>query len=41
MVEEGLERYAPGQNCIVDVQKEHIVVYHAERVTSIWRASGS
>jgi hypothetical protein len=33
VVEDGLERYAPGQNCIVDVQKEHIVVYHAERVT--------
>ena len=33
VVEDGLERYAPGQNCIVDVQGEHIVVYHAERVT--------
>ena len=33
VVEDGLGRYAPGQNCIVDVQKEHIVVYHAERVT--------
>ena len=33
VVEEGLRRYAPGQNCIVDVQKDHIVVYHAERVT--------
>ena len=32
VVEEGLRRYAPGQNCIVDVQGEHIVVYHAERV---------
>jgi hypothetical protein len=31
-VQEGVRRYAPGQNCIVDVQREHIVVYHAERV---------
>jgi hypothetical protein len=27
----GLERYAPGQNCLVDVQGEHIVVYQAEK----------
>ena len=33
VVEDGLERFAPDQNCIVDVQKEHIVVYHAERIT--------
>ena len=33
MVEDGLERYAPGQNCLVDVKGEHIVVHHAERVT--------
>jgi hypothetical protein len=33
MVTKGLERYAQGQNCLVDVQGEHIVVYHAERVT--------
>jgi hypothetical protein len=33
VVEEGLKRYAPGQQCIVDLKKEHIVVYHAERVT--------
>jgi hypothetical protein len=32
IVEEGLERYAPGQNSVVDVHKEHIVVYHAERM---------
>jgi len=32
VVEEGLKRYAPGQNCVVDLQREHIVVYHAERV---------
>src|SRR4051812_9345069 len=31
VVKKGLERYAPGQNCFVDVQGEHIVVYHAER----------
>src|SRR4051812_38437699 len=33
VVEAGLKRYAPGQNCIVDVQKEHIIVHHAERVS--------
>lgn len=33
VVEDGLGRFAPGQSCIVDVQKEHIIVYHAERVT--------
>jgi hypothetical protein len=32
VVTRGLERYAPGQHCIVDVQGYHIVVYHAERV---------
>jgi hypothetical protein len=32
VVEGGLKRFAPGQNCLVDVQGEHIVVYHAERV---------
>jgi hypothetical protein len=32
VVEEGLERLAPGQNCLIDVHGEHIVVYHAERV---------
>jgi hypothetical protein len=32
VVEDGLKRYAPDQNCIVDIQGEHIVVYHAERV---------
>src|SRR5436190_7122082 len=31
VVTKGLKRYAPGQNCLVDVQGEHIVVYHAER----------
>lgn len=31
-VEDGLERYAPGQNCLVDVKGEHVVVHHAERV---------
>jgi hypothetical protein len=31
VVEKGLMRYAPGQHCIVDVQKEHIVIHHAER----------
>ena len=33
VVERGLKRYASDQNCLVDVQKEHIVVYHADRVT--------
>jgi hypothetical protein len=32
VVEEGLTRFAPGQNCLVDVHREHIVVHHAERV---------
>jgi hypothetical protein len=32
VVTKGLERYAPGQYCIVDVQGKHIVVYRAERV---------
>jgi hypothetical protein len=32
VVEEGLKRFAPGQNCIVDIQGEQIVVHHAERI---------
>lgn len=32
VVERGLKRFAPGQNCLVDVHGEHIVVHHAERV---------
>lgn len=32
VVTKGLERYAAGQNCLVDVQGKHIVVYHAERM---------
>ena len=31
MVKEGVKRYAPKQNCLVDVQGKQIVVYHAER----------
>ena len=31
LVKEGLERYAPDQNCIVDVRKEDIIVYHSKR----------
>jgi hypothetical protein len=31
VVTKGLERYAPGERCLVDVQGEHIVVYHAEK----------
>jgi hypothetical protein len=30
VVADGLKRFAPGQNCLVDVQGEQIVVYHAE-----------
>ncbi len=33
VVEEGLKRYAPGQNCLVDVQGDQIVIHHAERIT--------
>lgn len=33
VVERGLKRYAPDQNCMLDVRGEDIVVYHAERVT--------
>lgn len=32
-VRDGLVRYAHGQNCLIDLRDEHIVVYHAERVT--------
>ena len=32
VVENGLKRYAPGKNCVVDVKGEHIVVYYAERI---------
>jgi len=32
VVEEGLKRYAAGRNCLVDVQGEQTVVYHAERI---------
>src|SRR5664280_890198 len=31
VVTKGLERYAPGQNCIVDVRKADIIVYHSKR----------
>jgi hypothetical protein len=31
-VEAGLKRYAPEQNCLVDVQKADLVIYHADRV---------
>ena len=33
VVEEGLKRYAPGQDCLVDVQREHIVVHHADQLS--------
>ena len=33
VVKEGLKRYAPGQNCLVDVQGDQIVIHHAERIT--------
>ena len=32
VVEDGLKKYAPEQNCLVDVQGKHIVVHHAERI---------
>ena len=32
VVENGLKRFAPGQNCIVDLRDKHIVVYHADRI---------
>ncbi len=32
VVKHGLERYAPGQSCLVDVQGDEIVVHHAERI---------
>src|SRR4051794_34521742 len=32
VVEAGLKRFSAGQYCLVDVQGEHIVVYHAERI---------
>ena len=32
-VRDGLVRYAPGQHCLVDLRDDHIVVYHAERIT--------
>jgi hypothetical protein len=33
VVKDGLKRWAPGQNCLVDVEGKQIVVYYAERVT--------
>jgi hypothetical protein len=32
VVVDGLKRYAPGENCLVDVDGEQIVVHHAERI---------
>jgi hypothetical protein len=32
IVRSGLARYAPDQNCIIDVRDEHIVVYHSQRL---------
>lgn len=32
IVENGLKRFAPGENCIVDLRDEHIVVYHSDRI---------
>ncbi len=31
-VKQGLERHAPGQNCLVDVRGNEIVIHHAERI---------
>ena len=33
VVKEGSKRYAPGQNCLVDVQGNQIVIPYAERIT--------
>jgi hypothetical protein len=33
VVADGLKRFAPGQDCLVDVQGKQIVVYHAEQIT--------
>ena len=41
VVEEGLKRYAPGQNCVVDVQRKQIVIYHAERGNFTRKCCGS
>jgi hypothetical protein len=30
VVKKGLERYAPGQNCLVDLRKADIIVYHSK-----------
>src|SRR6478609_5223927 len=30
-VRDGLKRFAPDQDCVVDIRKEDIIVYHAER----------
>jgi hypothetical protein len=40
VVEDGLKRYAPGQNCLVDVEGKQIVVHHAERVNLDLKAFG-
>ena len=31
VVKEGVQRFAPDQNCIVDVRKADIIVYHSKR----------
>jgi hypothetical protein len=31
VVKEGVQRFAPGQNCLVDVRKADIIVYHSKR----------
>ena len=31
VVKEGLKRFAPDQNCLVDVRKADIIVYHSKR----------
>ena len=31
VVKEGVQRLAPDQNCLVDVRKEDIIVYHSKR----------
>jgi len=31
LVHDGVQRFAPGQNCLVDVRKADIIVYHSKR----------
>lgn len=43
VVRDGLGRLAPDQDCMVDLRKEQIIVYHSERISfpSKWRLLNS